>query len=204
MANGQVFITGAVEGDVDEAVLRRILRHVGLELGAVHGREGKQKLLQRLGGYNNAARFAPWVVLVDLNGDCPCAPPCVQNWLPAPSEHMCLRVAVRAVEAWLLADRERIAGTLGISLRRVPDDPDNLAQPKAELVNLARHSNSRSIREQIVPRTGSGRSVGSLYTSRLIEFIEDEDGGWRPDRAAFGSDSLRRCIDRLRSLAPQV
>jgi hypothetical protein len=204
VASRQVFVTGAVEGDVDEAVLRRILRHVGLELGAVHGREGKQKLLQRLGGYNNAARFAPWVVLVDLNGDCPCAPPCVQTWLPAPSEHMCFRVAVRAVEAWLLADRERIAGTLGISPRRVPDDPDNLAHPKTELVNLARQSNSRSIREQIVPREGSGRLVGSLYTSRLVGFIENEDGGWRPDQAAVGSDSLRRCIDRLRSLALQA
>ena len=203
MASGQVFITGAVEGDVDEAILRRMLKHVGLELGVVHGREGKPKLLQRLNGYNNAARFAPWVVLVDLNGDCPCAPPCVMNWLPAPSEHMCFRVAVRAVEAWLLADRERIAGILGISSGRVPDDPDNLTDPKTELVNLARRSNSRSIREQIVPRQGSGRSVGSLYTARLVEFIEDEDGGWRPDQAAVGSDSLRRCIDRLRSFFPQ-
>jgi hypothetical protein len=203
VANGQVFVTGAVEGDVDEAVLRRVLKHIGLELGVVHGRKGKQQLLQSLGGYNNAARFAPWVVLVDLDGDCPCAPPCVQNWLPAPSEHMCFRVAVRAIEAWLLADRERIADILGVSLRRVPDNPDNLAHPKTELVNIARQSRSRAIREQLVPREGSGRLVGSLYTSRLMEFAEDEDGGWRPGQAAIASDSLRRCIDRLRYFSLQ-
>jgi len=203
VANGQVFVTGAVEGDVDEAVLRRVLKHVGLGLGVVHGREGKQKLLQRLGGYNNAARFAPWVVLVDLNGDCPCAPPCVQDWLPTPSQQMCFRVAVRAVEAWLLADRERIANNLGISSRRVPDNPESLAHPKTELVNLARQSRSRAVREELVPREGSGRPVGPLYTARLTEFVEDEAIGWRPDQAAVRSDSLRRCIDRLRSFVPQ-
>jgi hypothetical protein len=202
VTNGDVLVTGAVEGDVDEAVLRRVLKHVGLSLGIVHGREGKQKLLQRLGGYNNAARFAPWVVLVDLGGDCPCAPPCVQAWLPAPSSQMCLRVAVRAVEAWLLADRERIANSLSISSRRVPDSPDSLAHPKTVLVNLARWSRSRAVREDLVPRQGSARSVGPLYTTRLIDFVGDEEDGWRPDQAAIRSDSLRRCIDRLRSFAP--
>ena len=203
MANGEVVVTGAVEGDVDEAVLRRVLKHVGLSLGVVHGREGKQTLLKQLGGYNNAARFAPWVVLVDLDGDCPCAPPCVQGWLPAPSLQMCFRVAVRAVEAWVLADREHIASSLGISLQRVPDNPDILAHPKTALVNLARQSRSRAVREDLVPRQRSGRSVGPLYTARLMKFVEDEHAGWRPDQAAIRSDSLRRCIDRLRSLVPE-
>jgi hypothetical protein len=197
-----VLVTAAVEGDVDEAVLRRVLKHVGLGLGPVHGREGKQKLLRRLNGYNNAARFAPWVVLVDLNGDCPCAPTCVQAWLPAPSQHMCFRVAVRAVEAWLLADRDRIANSLRLSSRLVPQSPDNLVRPKTEVINLARQSRSRAIREELVPREGSGRSVGPLYTARLIEFVEDEAAGWRPDQAAVRSDSLRRCIERLRSFVP--
>lgn len=199
MAGGG-FVTAAVEGDVDEAVLRRVLKHVGLELGIVYGREGKQKLLQRLRGYNNAARFSPWVVFADLNGDCPCAPTCVTQWLPAPSRYMCFRVAVRAVEAWLLADRERIARALAVGLRRIPGDPDAIPNPKAELVDLARHSSSRAVREQMVPREGSGRSVGALYATRLIQFIGDEEGGWRPDQAAVRSDSFGRCLNRLRLL----
>jgi hypothetical protein len=202
VANGEVVVTGAVEGDVDEAVLRRVLKHVGLGLGVVYGREGKPKLLQRIPGYNNAARFVPWVVLVDLDRDCPCAPPCARGWLPEPSPQMCFRVAVRAVEAWLLADRERIAGNLGINMRRVPQDPDGLTQPKLELVNLARQSRSRTVREGIVPRQGSGRAVGPLYTAHFIAFAENEASGWRPDQAATRPDSLRRCIHRLRSLLP--
>ena len=203
MANGEVFLTGAVEGDVDEAILRRVLKHVGLGLGAVYGREGKQKLLQRLSGYNNAARFAPWIVLVDLDGDCPCAPPCVQNWLPAPSLSMCLRVAVHAVEAWLLADRERIANRLRVGSQSIPRNPDDLPHPKIELVNLARQSRSRAVREELVPREGSGRSVGPLYATRLTQSVEDEAAGWRPDRAAAHSESLSRCIHRLRAFLPQ-
>jgi hypothetical protein len=199
LGNGAIALTGAVEGDVDEAVLRRIISHVGLGLGPVHGRRGKQHLLQCLPGYNNAARFAPWGVIVDLDSDCPCAPPCVRAWLPEPSEFMCLRVAVRAIEAWLLADRDRIASLLGVRRNLVPADPDGLAHPKNELVNLARQSKSRSVREELVPREGSGRSVGLLYTTRLVEFIEDRTAGWRPDSAAAVSDSLRRSLVRLRA-----
>lgn len=194
-------LTGAVEGDLDEALLRRITNHVGLPLLTVHGRNGKSALLNSLGGYNNAARFFPWVVLVDLNGDCDCAPECLQQWLPAPAKFMCFRIAVRAAEAWVLADRERIAGRLGIALSRVPNDPDALQDPKRELVNLARHSRRRAVREDLVPRQGSGRPVGPLYSSRMIEFIRDEDAGWRPDRASNVSQSLERCVRRLRQFA---
>jgi len=192
------FITAAVEGDVDEAVLRRVL--VGLNLGNVYGKEGKQRLLQRLGGYNYAARHSPWVVLIDLNGDFSCAPEFMRNLLPNSSERMCLRVAVRAVEAWLIADHERLSRAFGISQRRLPGNPDCLRNPKAELVSLARHSNSRAVREEIVPREGSGRAVGPLYATRIVQFVLDEVDGWRPDEAATRSDSLRRCVQGLRRL----
>ncbi len=69
-----VVISGAVEGDVDEAVLRRLAEQVGAAIGPVHGKKGKQFLLRRVHGYNNAARFGPWVVLVDLDQDADCAP----------------------------------------------------------------------------------------------------------------------------------
>lgn len=152
-------VTGAVEGDLDEALLRRILNYVGIALGTVHGRKGKPFLLRSVGGYNNAAQFAPWVVLVDLDRDCDCAPPCTQRWLANPSAQMCFRVAVRAVEAWLLADRERMAQLLGLKVALLPEDPDNLDDPKRELVNLARRARRRAIRDDLVPRDGSGRAV---------------------------------------------
>lgn len=196
-----VIVTGAVEGDLDEALLRRILAYAGLSLGKVYGRTGKQSLLQSIEGYNSAARFSLWIVLIDLNGDFDCAPVCVQHLLPSQSENMYLRVAVRAAEAWVLGDRQRIAEWLGISLSRIPANPDSLAYPKQELVNLARRSRRRTLQSDLVPREGSGRAVGPLYTSRLIDFIQDETNGWRPDQAMAASDSLSRCVERLRHLA---
>lgn len=200
----ETIITGVVEGVLDEALLRRIINYTGLSLGKVYGRKGKQSLLQYINGYNNAARFAPWVALIDLDRDCDCAPPCVQRWLPNPSPHMCFRVAVRAAEAWLLADRDQMARCLGIGVAQMPNNPDDLEDPKRALINLARRSRRRTIYNDIVPREGSGRVVGPLYTTRMIEFIQDEIGGWRPSRALRVSGSLARCIARLRRFGANV
>jgi len=191
-----IAVTGAVEGDLDEAVLRQVVTYAGCWLGNVHGRQGKPKLLQRLAGFNNAAQFSPWVVLIDLDQDCNCAPECLQRWLPQPASHMHVRVVVRAVEAWLLADRERFANFLGIAQSNLPENSDSLGNPKLELVNLARPSNRR-IKYDLVPRDGSGRSVGPLYTARMLEFVNDENTGWRVDQATHNSDSLARCVQKL-------
>ena len=180
-------LTGAVEGDLDEAVLRRVLEHAGLPLGVVHGRKGKQYLLQSMRGYNNVARFAPWMVQVDLDQDCACAPTCRAQWLPNPSARMLFRIVVRAIEAWLLSDRARISDWLRVATAKVSGDPENLADPKQHLIGF-------------VPRTGSGRAVGPLYTSTMIQFVEDRTSGWRPEQARSLSMSLSRCLQRLDQL----
>ena len=197
MANG-IEISAAVEGLVDEAVVRKLIAHAGATPGPVYGKQGKSLLRQKIAGYNNAARRAPWMVLVDLDHDEVCAPPLRDAWLPQPAERLCFRVAVREVEAWLLADTQRLAAFLGVSPARVPADPERLDDPKTAMVNLARSSRRRAIQEDMVPREGSGRQVGPAYSSRLIEFASSS---WRPDVAARRSDSLRRAIDCLRRLA---
>lgn len=210
-ADTKPVVTGAVEGDLDEAVLRRLAEHVGASLGAVHGRKGKASLLHSIGGYNNAARYVPWAILVDLDRDCDCAPPCIQRWLPNPSRFMCFRIAVRAIESWLLADRERIAAWLKVRVARVPlnpdaldMNPDALDNPKRALVDLARRSSSRTVRDALVPREGSGRSVGLLYTARMTEFVLSNNGGWRPGCAQRHSQSLSRCLGSLHRLVEQL
>jgi len=193
--SNQVFITAAVEGLVDEAVVRMLVQHVGGQVHRVYGRNGKAHLRQRIRAYNQAANISPWVVLVDLNGDADCPPPLVTQWLPHPSPQMCFRVAVRAVESWLLADRERISQFLGVRIERVPHAPELIEDPKVLMVQLASWSRRRDIREDMVPRPGSGRRTGPAYSSRLIEFAENH---WRPRISARSSDSLRRCLRRLR------
>ena len=189
-----------VEGITDEVVVRRVLEYVGLTCGTVYGKGGKNYLLQRLPNYNQAACFAPWLVVVDLNRGAECAPDFVRSVLPHPASGMQFRVAVHAIEAWLLADAERLATFLGIPIARIPSNPDAEPDPKTALINLARRSRRRAIREDIVPREGSGGRVGPGYTGRLIEFVMATEHLWRPEMAMQRSDSLRRCVAALQTL----
>jgi hypothetical protein len=189
-----VVISGAVEGLVDEAMIRRLVEHLEASAGSIHGKKGKGYLREKIGGYNNAAVFSPWVVLVDLNQDAECAPILREKWLPSPSPYMCFRIPVREVESWIFADRERLARFLSVAVSSIPTNPEAVDKPKLAMIDLARHSRRREIREDMVPRPGSRRKIGPAYNSRMIEFIEDTSNGWRPDVAVRSSDSLERCL----------
>jgi hypothetical protein len=192
-----VGISAAVEGLADEAILRRIVEAERATLSRVYGKAGKQDVLRKIRAYNSAARFSPWIVLLDLDNDAECAPPFRQAQLLVPSAQMILRIAVREVEAWLLADREHLAQFLSVPVSRMPQDPEGLTDPKQEMVNLARRSRKRAIREDMVPRPGSGRSVGPAYTSRVIEFAQTT---WDPLVAEQQSASLLSCRRRVLEL----
>lgn len=92
------------------------------------------------------------------------------------------------------ADRAEIARFLGVSLSRIPLDPESLDDPKHVLVQAAARSSKRAIREGLVPEATSGRAVGRLYTPMLRGFVE---AAWRPDVAACNADSLLRCVAAL-------
>jgi len=187
-------VSAAVEGIVDECVLRRLMEAAGVPAGPIHVAGGKARLREKINGYNRAAAHAPWIVLVDLDRAIDCAPALCTEWLPSPGAFMSFRVAVREVESWLLADRDALAHFLGVSAASVPRAPDDLDDPQQTLINLARRSRSRDIREDMVPRPGSGRSEGPAYASRMIEFAS---GPWRPSVAKQTSDSLLRCCQAL-------
>lgn len=176
---------------MDEAVARVIISFAGGRLDKVFGKKGKADLRSKLSGYNSAAGYRPWLVLVDLDNDAVCAPALRQDWLAAPSQFMCFRIAVREVEAWLMADRESLADFLRIRRTRVPDDIEGLEDPKRTLVDLARESRVNAIRADLVPRPGSGRSAGPAYTSRLTSFAEHH---WDVGRASTRSRSLSAAI----------
>jgi hypothetical protein len=163
----------------------------------IYAAGGKSKLDQKLPGYNNAARNAPWLVLRDMDQDAPCAPTLVERLLPAPARYMRLRIAVHQGESWLLADAERIAAFLHVQIDAIPLSPDALVNAKQTLVNLARTSRSRDIRSALVPPEGSTASVGRQYTSVITEFVQEH---WRPGVAARRSESLARCINALQTL----
>ena len=84
-----------------------------------------------------------------------------------------------------------------ISSSKVSPNPDLDPQPKRTLINLARTSRRKAIREDMVPRQGSSLTVGPHYADQLIEFTKNY---WQPDEALKRSESLQRCVYALSSL----
>lgn len=189
-------VTVACEGDGDLVVVRRLLDCAGLQAGAQHVQIGKSNLDKNLRGFNEAAKLSPWLVLRDLDRDAPCPSELVASLLPAPAPLMSFRLAVRTAEAWLLADRDAFSRFFRVSPAVIPRDPESLDDPKTDVMNLARRSKDRQIRESVpVPQGMSGR-VGPGYTATLMEYARDH---WRPDVAARSARSLEKCLARLRA-----
>ena len=195
-----VYVSGAVEGPSDEPVLRRIVEGRGASVHRVQVQNGKSNLRRALPGYNAAARWSAWLVLVHLDQDFACPAALVADWLPGASSHMRFRVVVRQVEAWLLADTERFARFFSVKKNSVPTAPDMLPDARATVLALASTSRRMAIRQDMTPRPGSGRRVGPAYTSRLIDFASNPSAGWRLEVAATRSPSLARCLLRLDDL----
>ena len=198
MASTTAVVSVALEGITDEPVAEKLLAHAGARIGRIHGGTGKDDLRRRLPGFAAAANHAPWLVMVDLDDDFSCAPELRASWVATPPpRHLCFRVPVRTVEAWLLADAHGLARFLRVPEATIPTEPEKLARPKRALVDLSARSSSREMREAMQPRPGSGREVGPLFPSKVIEFAREH---WSVARAAKRSDSLARavrCIERL-------
>lgn len=191
-------VSFAVEGDIDDTVVRSLAEQLRVGVHEVFVRNGKPNLLKALPGFNASARSRPWFVLVDLDRDAPCAPPYVAEHLPKPSDLMRFRVAIRSIEAGLLADRRGFARFFGIRIDVLPADPESLPDAKQTIVELARGSNKKIVRQGLPPRPGSGRRTGELYSSLLMEFASKH---WNVGAARERSPSLDKAARRLPEIA---
>lgn len=191
-----------IEDELSEAVVRRVLAasHRDYFVGSAYGRTGFGYLRSTANNWNAAAAAGtPILLLTDLDqNNCPLE--LIAEWL----DHQChanflFRVAVREVESWLLADREGFAQFLGISDVLVPVQPDQVADPKQTLINLARRSRRRALKQSIVPRQGSTATQGPDYNGCLGDFVRNQ---WNPDIAKDRSPSLNRAWQRVMSFEP--
>ena len=190
-------ISLATEGLDDEAVARKLCAVLSIPVKAAYIAGGKSKLDPKLYAYNQAAALGPWLVLRDLDFDSACPGELCQQLVSRKSANLLLRIPVRSIESWLLADGDSLAAYLRISKSLVPANPEELDHPKRDLVNLARRSRSRRVREAMVPSEGMTIPVGPAYTDSIIEFVVEQ---WDPQRACQASTSLRRCFKALRGL----
>ncbi|GAB4132595.1 MAG: hypothetical protein Fur0046_02480 [Cyanobacteria bacterium J069] len=191
----------AVEDDLSEAVLREILKQSQrpFSIGNCLKRRGYGYLKKNLRGINNAAKGSPYLVLTDLDrNECPLA--VLSDWLPYPKHpNLIFRVAVVEVEAWLLAHRKAFADFLGISIDLIPHDIDSETDPKRLLIDLAKRSRKRNLRDAIVPPQGSTAKIGRDYNGQLIEFVNQN---WQVAAARDCSRSLDRAMNAIIHFEP--
>jgi hypothetical protein len=189
------------EDVLSEAVLKQMLKQSQRPflVGDCFNQRGNDQIKQNISGFNNAAKGMPYLVLTDLdNKDCPRV--ILSEWLTQPKHpNLVFRIAVKEVEAWLLAHREAFAKFLGISVDNIPRDPDLIADPKQCLINLARRSRKRKLREAIVPEPNSTAKIGKDYNGQLSEFVNKS---WQVASAQTNSPSLKRAMNALINFQP--
>jgi hypothetical protein len=191
----------AIEDELSEIVLRAIVAHVDRDywIGTAYGHSGFGYLRKTVAGWNAAARGKPFLLLTDLD-DWVCPSALIQGWLGAlPHPNLVFRVAVREVEAWLLADRTNFAQFLSISEAIVPLQCDQLVDPKAELIRLARRARPTALRKRLVPKPESTAKQGPDYNGCLASFVRRS---WDIDQACAVSPSLLRAVEKLRIFEP--
>ena len=189
----------AIEDRLSDAVSTKILENFGIGIMLRIGFKGNSHLQQKAPSLNQTARGSYNVfMLTDLDSPQNCPPQLIQSWISAPlNSGFFLRVAVMEVESWIMADRSALAKFLSIPEHRIPSNTDDIDNPKEFLVSLARRSNRRRLRDQLVPAPGATTArVGPEYNSRFSEFVQTH---WDLERAAVVSPSLKRTLDRIHS-----
>jgi hypothetical protein len=189
----------ATEDELSEAVAVHLVRAFADDgaIGLLLRKNGNGYLRTRLPNFRQMAQREPVFVLTDLD-DAHCPLALLNNWglqQPTPSNLM-LRVAVREIEAWLLADRAGIADFLGISAALIPTDPELILDPKRFILNIAKRAR-RDVRSDLIVAKGAVASQGLGYNKALIHFVRDQ---WNFDQARQRSHSLQRAINRLTEL----
>jgi hypothetical protein len=158
--------------------------------------EGVSKLISDIPRYVKQARHLHPVLCI-ADTDRGCAVELSNKWLAAGRHHkFILRLVVTEAESWLLADDLALSKFLRIPRNKIPKLPDLEPDPKRLMLTLARRSESRLYREELISPFDNAKQ-GSGYNSHLTAFVRNH---WDVERAASASPSLARALPRVRAL----
>jgi hypothetical protein len=200
-----------IEDDLSKEMVKKILKQSGElffiqnifpDLKRERASPGCSYIKKKIIGFNNGAKVIPYFVLTDLDEN-ECAPALIREWLPnGKHPNLFFRVAVREVEAWLMADRSSFANFLGIEPKIIPLDIDRqIPDPKKFLLDLTRRSRRKDLQIDLLPKKGSTARVGPNYNRALISFLNEH---WQLKEAIKYSDSLKRMYRSLRNFKPEI
>jgi hypothetical protein len=189
-----------VEGRTDAPIAERLIRYIDREPKPVSSSGGSSVLDKKILRWNQPSNIQPILVLRDWDqrDNAGCVPELLDKVLGGRlvASGLVIRVPVRSIESWLLADIAAFNSYFGTS--KLPTKPDDEANPTESLVLACRKSKMKWVRDEIVPRPKSGRPVGTFYEPRIIDFAMNH---WDPIRASSNSPSLARSLARLTQLA---
>lgn len=196
------YIAFSGEDALSEAVAYKCVNKAlpGWEFQSWRPRQGGSSgVRQNFQSYVKTAATQPVVVMIDLD-DAEC-PPTLKAQLLAQARvrqvppRLVLAIVKREVESWLLGDRQTLSDFLGISPNLIRANPEELIDPKTELVELAK--NSKMYRNELCPKPNISAKVGVAYNDVLSLFVSRH---WNPTEAAQHCPSLQRILERLRRL----
>ena len=182
---------------LSERVTRALIvqSKLNFEVANVLMRGGNGYLRRIIHGLNDSAKGWTYFLLTDLDR-AQCPSDIISKWLDGQPVHpnLIFRIAVREVDSWLFADKKAFADFLGVNCARIPNDVDQIVDPKRLLIDISKHSRKGKIRRNLVPADGSTAEVGSGYNDILGDFVEKH---WNAYRASKNSNSLKRALLKL-------
>lgn len=189
----------AIEDDLTKAVGLRLLAELPVPItpNLILHKGGSGYLKSRMDSWRKISQRQVVLLITDLDRTaCPLA--LRTDWLgkthtPA---NLMLRIAVREVESWVLADHVAVRKLIG-DKGTLPHLPDDLADPKQHFLNIAKLA-PRQVRQDLVRESGAVSSQGIGYNACLTAWVQSV---WCPERAAERSPSLQRTRRRLNELA---
>lgn len=193
-----ISIALATEDVLSEEVGLRLIRELPGDVTATPllRKGGFGYLKSRMDNWRKLAQQQPVFLLTDLdNVECPSL--LKEEWIGPKSlpENLVMRIAVREIESWILADHNALRRLIG-KKGKLPPEPDKLLDAKEHLLGLARLAD-RSVRDDLLKTEGAIASQGIGYNARLSAWVRSE---WDPERAADRSPSLARTRVRLNEL----
>lgn len=187
----------ATEDSLSEAIALRLISDIPTPhfIQFKLGKTGNGYLKSKMSSWYQMAQHQVMLVLTDLDR-ANCLVEFRDQWLvTAPPPNLLLRIAVREVESWVLADHTAMRVLIG-SKGVLPAAPDELADPKQSLLKLAK-SAPKPIRDDLLKTIDGHLAQGLGYNARLTAWVNSE---WSPQRAAERSPSLARARLRLKEV----